>query len=303
MKAIVKGFFSVFLSILICLSAFVTIAAAVVKFKLTDVDHLVETVVTDEYVAALRGDVQENMKALCVNLEVEQETVMKFVSDDELKRISDANFRAAFESLMTGVPLEYERFDNVSLKSEIYKELEAFANEVGIVDEDITEASEITYEYVIDDINATLTYFTQDNMNSVAFVSQIPGLDFITTTAFFVFLAVLVVLCVVKFLIMGKRRVLSCSYNVSFMLWLASACWLAPIAVIKLHNIAMNVAIAHSGFRLYLQGLINVVIDGVFNVSLCAFVISAVLLVASIVTILLYSVRSYKKTSDTTQEN
>lgn len=303
MKAIVKGFFSVVLSILICLSAFVTIATAIVKFKLMDVEHHIETIVTDEYIVALRGDIYENMTALCVNLEVHQDTVMLFVSDDELKRISDANFRATFSSLMTGVPLEYERFESVNLKDEIYKELEEFANEVGIVDEDITEASELTYEYIIDDINSTLTYFTQDNMNSVGFVSRIPGLTFITTNAFFVALSALVVLCIIKFLLMGKKRILSGAYNVSFMLWLASACWLAPITVIKLHNIAMNIAIAHSGFRLYLQSLMNIVIDGVFNVALWAFVISTVLLVATIVTILAYSVRSDRKTTAISQEN
>ncbi len=303
MKSVIKGFLSVILSILIFLSAFVTVATAVVKFKFANVDHYIETVVTDEYVSALRGDVYENITALCVNLEVHQDTVMSFVSDVELKRISQANFRAIFSSLMNGTPLEYERFESVELKGEIYKELEAFANEVGIVDEDITEASELTYEYIIDDINSTLTYFTQDNMNSVSFVSRIPGLNFITNTSFFVALSVLAVLCVIKFLLMGKRRILSGAYNVSFMLWLASACWFAPITVIKLNNIALKIAIAHSGFRIYVQNLINAVIDGFFNVSLWAFVISTVLLVASIVIIIVYGLRSDRKTADVSQEN
>ena len=79
MKVIIKGFFSVILSILIFLSTFVTVATAVVKFKLTNVEHHLETVVTDEYMAALRGDVYENITALCVNLEVHQDTVMSFV--------------------------------------------------------------------------------------------------------------------------------------------------------------------------------------------------------------------------------
>lgn len=303
MKVIIKGFLSVILSILIFLSTFVTVATAVVKFKLTNVEHHLETVVTDEYMAALRGDVYENITALCVNLEVHQDTVMSFVSDVELRRISEANFRATYSSLMTGAPLVYERFESIEMKSEIYKELEEFANEAGIVDEDISEAADITYEYIIDDINSTLTYFTQDNMDSVGFVSRIPGLNFIINNAFFVSLAVLVVLCIIKFLLMGKRRALSGTYNVSFMLWLGSACWFAPIAVIKLNNIAMNIAIAHSGFRLYLQSLINIVIDGFFNVALWAFIISTILLVASIVIILVYSLRSDRKTAGVIQEN
>ena len=298
MKVMIKSIFSVILSVLICLTAFVTVGTAVIKFKLMNTAHYTETVVTDEYVSALRDDVYENVSALCVNLEVHQDTVMSFVSDTELKRLSRANFNVVFSSLIEGVPLEYERFESAELKDEIYKELEAFANEAGIVDEDITEASELTYEYIIDDINSTLTYFTQDNMNSVSFVSRIPALNFIVNSAFFVALAVLAVLCVIKFLVMGRRSTLSYFYNVSFMLWLASACWFIPVTVIKLHNIAVNIAVAYSGFKVYLQNLINAVIDGFFDVSLWAFIISAVLLVASIVTIIVCGVVSSRRTAD-----
>ena len=296
MKSIIRGFFSVILSIFICLSAFVYVATAVVKFKLADVEYYVKSVITDEYVAALRGDVYENITALCVNLEVKQDTVMSFVYDSDLKRISEVNLRATFSSLMNGTPLEYERFESVDLKDEINRELEEFANEMGIVGEDITEASEITCEYIIDNINTTFAYFTQENMDLVSFVSRIPGLNFIKDSAFFVTVSVLTVLCVVKFLIMGKRRVRSCFYNVSFMLWLASTCWFAPVAVIKLQNIAMKIAIAHSSFRIYVQNLINAVIDGFFNVSLFAFIISTVLLIASIVLIIIYVARRDENT-------
>lgn len=295
MKTVIKSIFSVILSVLICLSAFVTIATAVVKFRLTNVEHYVETVITDEYVDALYNDVYNNTTIVCENLEVQRDTVMSFVEKDELKRISQENFKATFSSLITGAPLEYERFENEGLKDEISKELQAFADEAGIVDEDISEATELTYDYIIDDINATLNYFTQENLDAVSFVSRIPGLDFISNSLFYVCLAVLVVFCVLKFLISGRRRALSATYNVSFMLWLASACWFIPITVIKVHNIAVNIAIAYSGFRLYVQNLINTVIDSFFGISLWCFIVTSVILVASIVTIIVFVVRSNKK--------
>lgn len=296
MKTVLKSFLSVVLSVLIFLSAFATIATAIIKFKLTDVEYYIKTVVTDDYVKALRSDVSENVTIVCENLEVHRDTVMSFVSDAELKRISQINTRNAFSSLMNGTPIEYERFENDDLKVEIYRELEAFANEHGI-NEDISQATDVTYNYIIDDINHTLKYFTQDNMNSVSFVSRIPGLNFISNSAFFVALIILVILCILKFLVMSKRRVLSYAYNVSFMLWLASACWFIPVTVIKLQNIASNIAIAYSGFRLYLQNLINTVIGGFFNVSLWAFVISTLLLVASIVVVIIFIIKSNKNTT------
>lgn len=296
MKTVLKSFLSVALSVLIFLSAFATIATAIIKFKLTDTEHYIESVVTDDYVKALRSDVYENVTTICENLEVHRDTVMSFVSDAELKRISQVNTRNAFSSLMDGVPIEYERFNADDLKAEIYRELEAFATEHEI-DEDISQATDVTYEYIVSNISDTLKYFTQDNMNSVGFVSRIPGLKFISDSAFFVILAILVVFCVLKFLIMGKRRVLSYAYNVSFMLWLASACWFIPVTVIKLQNIALNIAIAYSGFRLYLQNLINTVIGGFFSVSLWAFIISTLLLVASIVVIIVFIIKSNKDTT------
>lgn len=295
MKTILKSFLSIALSFLIFLSAFVTIATAIIKFKLTNVEHYIQMVVTDDYVEALRSDVYDNVTIVCENLEVHRDTVMSFVSNAELKRISQVNTRNAFSSLMTGAPVEYELFEADDLKAEIYRELEAFANEHGI-EEDVSQATEITYDYIVDEINETLKYFTQDNMNSVSFVARIPGLNFISNSAFFVVLAILVVLCILKSLVMGKRRALSYAYNVSFMLWLASACWFIPVTVIKLQNIALNIAIAYSGFRLYVQNLINTVIGGFFNVSLWAFIISTLLLVASIVVIIIFIVKSNKDT-------
>lgn len=300
MKTVVKSIFSVILSVLVFLSAFVTIATAVVKFKLTNVEHYVETVITDEYVDALYDDVYNNVTLVCENLEVHRDTVMSFVSKVELKRISQVNLRATFSSLMTGSPLNNELFEAEGLKAEIYKELEAFANEAGIVGEDISHAADVTYDFIIEDITATLTYFTQDNINSVSFVSRIPGLDFMSNTLFFVCLAALVVLCALKFMICGRRRVLSSAYNVSFMTWLASACWFIPITVIKLQNVAVNIAIAYSGFRIYVRNLINTVIDGFFSISLLFFIVTTLLLVASIVIIIIFSVRSGKRSVNET---
>lgn len=302
MKAI-KGILSVILSFLIFIFSFACIATAALKFKVANVDYYVDEVVTDEYVVALRNDVDNNLKIICENLEIDSETIMAFVDNSELKRVSQNNLRITYSTLMSGTPLEYERLENSDLKAEIYKELEAFANEMGIVDEDISQATELTYEYVMDDINATLTYFTQDNMNVVSFVAGIPGLLFVIGDAFYAVIAALVVLCVLKFLVMGKKRALSFAYNSSFMIWLASACWFIPVTVFKLQDVTTNIAIAHSGFKVYLRNIINSVIDGFFDVSLVAIIISTVLSIGSIVIVLVSGVKKQNKSAQVATES
>ena len=293
----VRGIFSVILSFLILLSAFVTLGTAVVKYRIADVDYYVESIITDEYVEALRKDVYSNVTIICENLEVDRDTVMSFVDNSALRSISQSHFRTVYTSLFNGSPLEYERFENEALKTKIYNELEAFANEMNIVGEDISAATEETYNYILDDINETLTYFTQENMNMVSFVSKITGLGFATNNAFYIAIAVLVVLCALKLLAMGKRRLLSFAYNTSFMLWLASACWFIPVTVIKLENITLNLAIAYSGFKVYLRNVINSVIGGFFDVTLVAIIVTTALLIASIIVILI-SLGKKKKTPD-----
>lgn len=301
MKA-VKGILSVILSFLIFIFSFTCIATAALKFKVANVDYYVDEVVTDEYVSALRDDVNSNLKIICENLEIDSETIMAFVDNSELKRVSQNNLRITYSTLMSGTPLEYERFENSDLKAEIYKELEAFANEMGIVDEDISHATELTYEYVMDDINATLTYFTQDNMNVVSFVAGIPGLSFVIGDAFYAVIAALVVLCVLKFLVMGKKRALSFAYNSSFMIWLASACWFIPVTVFKLQDVTANIAIAHSGLKVFVRNIINAVIDGLFDVSLVAIIISTVLLIGSIALVLVSIAKKQKKSAQVATE-
>ncbi|MBR5272943.1 MAG: hypothetical protein IKU25_06095 [Clostridia bacterium] len=301
MKKVIKSIVSVILSVLICLSAFVTIATAIIKFKISNIEHYVESVIDDKHIDALYEDIRYSVGTVCENLEVDRDTVMTFVNKEEIKSISQNNFRALFHSVLDGTPLSYKRFDNVAMKDEIYRELEAFANEVGIVEEDLNHATDVTYEYIVDEINKSLIYFTQDDVNMVGFVSEVQILDFAINDSFYVMLAVFIVLCILKVLL-GRKQSLRTMYNVAFMSWLASACWFFPVLIIKIVDVAAGIILAHGGFKIYVQNLINVVIDGFFYVSLFAFILTTILVITMIVLVIIQIARRTKtslKTDDT----
>ncbi len=297
MKNVIRSIVSIILSVFIFLSAFAAIASAIIKFRLVNVEHYVDYVVDDNYVNALYDDVKYNVGVVCENLEVDKETVMTYVDKSELKELSKENFRILFNSVLEGADLSYLNYDNPSMKDEIYLELEEFANEMGIVDEDLTYATDVTYDYIVDRINRTLTYFTQENVDMVSFVSQIQILDFVINNAFYITIAALVVLCVIMILLHGKKRIFRTLYKIAFTSWLASACWFFPVLVAKVIDISSGIILAHGGFKLYIQNLINVVIDGFFVVSLWAFVTSAALVILMIVLVLVHVAKCNKKTS------
>ena len=278
-----RKIFSVVLSILIFALSFVLILSASIKFRLYDIDYYVERVVTQEYFDALYDDIDDAVTLDCRVLEIERDTVMSFVDKDEISSIAVKRFRSVMSHILYGEPLQAYKFSNPEMMNLIYDELDAFAQSIGLEDEDIETSARKNYEFIINDINKMFDHFSDSDFEKASVISRLPGRSFIMGAGFYVLAVIYVFLIVIKLAVNGKRKLLRSLYNSFFMSWIASALIFFPMLILKMQDIPSKVVIAYSGFRLYVQQLIYSVINPLFLISLVIFSVLTVLVIIMIV--------------------
>ena len=303
MIGLAKRVISVILSILIFLFAILSLTTSMFKFVVGDFDGIKNNVLTDSYIDALYSDVNDDVDGECVILEVEAETVMSYITKDNLRDFAEKLFKNQYEVVFQGAKIDNMRYELDGLKADIFNELEAFAQNQGIVDEDISLSATQTYNVIMDSVNDTINYFTNEDLNKASVVSHIPGLSFLSGVGFYIFAALFVICCVLKVLVAKSFGLARTFYYACFMSWLASAIFFFPLLILKIANIPSKIMIAYGGFRIWSQNLVNAILNPSFTISLIVFIVFTLGFLAFFVFTLVNLSKRIKAESSNAQES
>lgn len=255
---------------------------------------------SDTYINEIYEYTKKAVKSSLLYLGLPYDEIIKAVTIDSVRELSDEYCEAMYESLISG-----NKMDSIVYSSDnICKILEEYFIKE---DYDITEEeTRLIADNIAETISANIVVI-RDSYGSVNIFKPLSKYIFANkiSTALAKYSVWIIVLCAVLTIL---SLVLSASsfkaglYNVANAYWLAGCVMFIPVSFLKNHDIFSKLAISKSPLKSFVDIIGAPIIDKLLSITKVVFIIACIILSISIAVYIVSLILKYKKKNEKTDD-
>ncbi|MGN0517596.1 MAG: hypothetical protein ACI4II_02600 [Acutalibacteraceae bacterium] len=301
----VIGLFRFVLICTLVLSIFASTISVFLNNTLLNKQFYKTQLTSDTYIDEIYEYTKKAVKTSLLYLGLPYDEIIKAVTRDSVKELSDEYCEAMYESLTSGKSMR-----SVSFSSDnIFKLLdEYFIKENYDITEDETK---LIADNIAETISANIVVI-KDSYGSVNLFRPLSKYIFANKiiTAFAKYSVWIVILCAVLTvlsLLLSASSFKTRLYNVANAYWLAGCVMFIPVVFFKNHDIFSKLAISKSPLKSFVDIIGTPIIDKLFSITRVVFIISCIILAISmavyIVSLILKHKNKSKESTDVAEDN
>ena len=271
----------IILSIFFVISVFVSFIAGVVAVVFSNVDMMKKSVVTDKYIDSLYSAISLNLEYECLSLSVDYGSIAEGVDKEILRTLSEQYYENVGNAVLHNVEMKEIAYPQDKFLERVRDFFAAYQQENAVT---IPEGQDIVIASGLAKVVAgDICIFGQNITTRFAPVtSAIEALLSVLRVILFVAIVLSLGLGVLIFFTGSKSRPKK-FFQLAAPLFIVASLIFAPFASFVLLDPMKNLAIGASPLREAVTGYFNTAFSNVFVSALIFFIITAVLLVCSIV--------------------
>lgn len=285
--------------VLVCtliLSIFASTLSVFLSSTLLNKQFYKTQLTSDTYIDEIYEYTKKAVKSSLLYLGLPYDEIIKAVTRDSVKELSDEYCEAMYESLISG-----NSMGNVSFSSDnIFKLLdEYFIKENYDITEDETK---LIADNIAETISANIAVI-RDSYGSINIFKPLSKYIFANKicTAFAKYSVWIIALCAVLTilsLLLSASSFKARLYNVANAYWLAGCVMFIPVYFLKDHDIFLKLAISKSPLKSFVDIIGKPIIDKLLSITKVVFIIACILLSISIVVYIVSLILKYKKKNE-----